>query len=490
MENSIAAQLQDVQVKFLPALHEQRRAWVLDALRRESVTSALDVGCGEGILMQHLTHTAPWRAYSPSTPAPPVFEKPDLIHLRDLHGLDIGHDDLLYAIDITEPRQHAYDWRRFEDLDVSVWEGGLQQPNTAFKGIDCIVATEVIEHLPEEVLTSFAPILLGNYAPRLLLLTTPSYDFNACFSAPGDRKWGFPDPTMRTDRVFRHDDHKFEWTVDECVSWCRAVASDWGYDVIVDGIGRSTTKDPWGRGGDKIRASQAVTFRRREGTEWDTRRAARYAEWASGRVERGQPHKLLATHHYEAHAAAEKPASREDIAAAIKVAIQTIGAPDITIFELWREEAISSACGGWLEVLVDVVDQDTSFVLQRQGKDAEDWVVELPGVELRGRGPWQDAWVATPTPEDTEDDFEEYGDEEEYSEEYDDEEYSEEYDDDEDDENEDDEEQDETPDVDASGWGTTEGEDWSMEKDDPDSILKGWAEWKPTSECIIQTSWE
>ena len=60
-----------------------------------------------------------------------------------MHGLDITRDDLLYAIDITEPRKHAYDWRRFEDLDVSIWEGGLQQPNTAFKGIDCIVATEV-----------------------------------------------------------------------------------------------------------------------------------------------------------------------------------------------------------------------------------------------------------------------------------------------------------------------------------------------------------
>jgi hypothetical protein len=114
MENSIAAQIQNVQVKFLPPLHEQRRAWVLDALRRESVTSvgpqapssvevastypliclsqALDVGCGEGILLQHLTHTAPWRAYSSSTPAPAVFEKPDLIHLRDLHGLDIVHE--------------------------------------------------------------------------------------------------------------------------------------------------------------------------------------------------------------------------------------------------------------------------------------------------------------------------------------------------------------------------------------------------------------
>ncbi len=39
MENSIAAQLQNVEVKFQPPLHEQRRAWVLDVLRRESVTS-------------------------------------------------------------------------------------------------------------------------------------------------------------------------------------------------------------------------------------------------------------------------------------------------------------------------------------------------------------------------------------------------------------------------------------------------------------------
>ena len=106
-------------------------------------SQALDVGCGEGILLQHLTHTPPWRAYSSSTPAPAVFEKPDLIHLRELHGLDVVQDDLLYAIGITKPPKNAYDWTRFEDLHVSIWEGGLQQPNTAFKGIECIVATEV-----------------------------------------------------------------------------------------------------------------------------------------------------------------------------------------------------------------------------------------------------------------------------------------------------------------------------------------------------------
>ncbi|KAH9051706.1 hypothetical protein EDB87DRAFT_1543512, partial [Lactarius vividus] len=352
-------------------------AWVLGVLRRESVTSSLDVGCGEGILLQHLTHTAPWRAYSSSTPASAVFEKPELIHIRDVHGLDIVHDDLFYAINITKPPKRAYDWTRFEQLNLSIWEGGLQEPNATFKGVDCIVATEVIEHLPEDVLTSFPPILLGNYAPRLLLLAKPSYNFNVYFSAPGDHKWGFPDPTLRTDRVFRHADHKFEWTVDECVAWCKAVAADWGYEVIIDGIGRLTTKDPWGRGGETIRVSQVVTFQRPEGDEWATRRATRYAEWAEGRVDGGQSHKLLATHDYEAHAAAEKPASREDIVTAIEIAIQAIDAVDVTIFELWRQEAISSACGGWLEVLIDVVDQDTSFVLHKECKDAEEWVVEL-----------------------------------------------------------------------------------------------------------------
>ena len=48
-----------------------------------------------------------------------------------------------YAINLTEPSKDTYDWTRFEDLNVSIWEGDLQQPNTTFKGIDCIVATEV-----------------------------------------------------------------------------------------------------------------------------------------------------------------------------------------------------------------------------------------------------------------------------------------------------------------------------------------------------------
>ncbi|KAH9960904.1 hypothetical protein BC827DRAFT_1294816 [Russula dissimulans] len=467
------------QVKFFPPLHEQRRSWALEILRRERVTTVLDAGCGEGVFLQHLTHAPPWRAHTPETPAPAVFEKPDFIHVRELHGLDITRSDLLHAIDVTAPPKHGYGWTRFEQLDISVWEGGLEVPNAAFKDIECIVATEVIEHLPEHVVDSFAPVLLGNYAPRLLLLTTPCFDFNERFHAPGEDIWGFPDPTSRTTRTFRHPDHRFEWTVDECVEWCKAAAEEWGYEVTISGLGCSITKDLWGRDGDTVRASQAVTFRRREGSQWATARAAKYAKWASKTADDARHHLLLTTHHYEAHVDAEKPGTREDIAAAAKKTIQDIGSPDVTIFELWREDAVSTICGGWLELLIDVLDQDDSFAILKEGNAADDWKVQLPGVELHGRNPWQstskpeDPWgegESSETTDDTEtcedDDEYEYG---EYA--------QEEYDGDSWDETED-------------GWATSDAEERSKE-DTGVNALKTWEEWKPTPGWIVEAnSWD
>jgi hypothetical protein len=333
-----------------------------------------------------------------------------------------------------------------------------------------------IEHLPEDVVEAFAPVLLGNYAPRLLLFTTPSFDFNERFSAPGDRNWGFPDPTGRTNRIFRHADHKFEWTVEECVKWCKAAGDEWGYDVIIDGLGRSTTKDPWGRDDDSVHASQAVKFQRREGDEWATIRAQKYAEWAS-RKEEAESHKLLVTHQYEAHFGAQNPAPREEIAATVKTTIQDIASSEVTIFEIWREDAVSTICGGWLEVLLDVLDQDDSFLVHREGKNADDWRIELPGVELQGRNPWQspkrdDAWgecsESTESSE-TYDDEEEYG--EEYGGDFD------EYDGDQWDETED------------SGWSVAESESWSKDVSDVNT-LKAWEAWTPAPGWIVESSWD
>ncbi|KAF8266914.1 hypothetical protein EI94DRAFT_1802401 [Lactarius quietus] len=57
----------------------------------------------------------PWCAHSSSTPAPAVLEIPDLIHLHDLYGLDVVHNDLVCAIDIVKPPKNAYDRTRLRN---------------------------------------------------------------------------------------------------------------------------------------------------------------------------------------------------------------------------------------------------------------------------------------------------------------------------------------------------------------------------------------
>jgi small RNA 2'-O-methyltransferase len=328
-----------------------------------------------------------------------------------------------------------------------------------------------IEHLPDDVLQSFIPTLLGNYSPRLLLLTTPSFNFNTRFRAPGDEDWGCPDPTGRTTRSFRHPDHKFEWTVDECTEWCKAAAQEWGYEVTVDGVGRSITKDPWGRDSDPIRASQAVTFRRREGDEWARKRAAKYAEWAAGRKDVVEPHELLATHRYDAHVGAEAPSPREDIVAAVKTTIQNGGIPNVSIFELWREDSVSTLCAGWLEVLVEALDHDESFVVHKEGKNADDWQVEAPGLELRSTSPWSnvakpdDIWGES---SETTDNTETYDEEDECDEEYDGGQWEE---------------------TEDSSWAISESEGWNAEDTDVNT-MKAWAEWKPAPGWLADSSWD
>jgi hypothetical protein len=323
---------------------------------------------------------------------------------------------------------------------------------------------------------------LGNYAPRLLLLTTPCFDFNERFNAPGEESRGFTDPTSRTTRVFRHADHKFEWTVDECVKWCEAAAEEWGYEVAIDGLGRSMTKDPWGRDsdGDTLRASQTAIFRRREGHDWTRRRAESYAKWASRRDTQSQPHKLFVTHRYEAHVGAQSPASREEIAATVKSTIQDIGSPNVTIFEVWREDAVSTICGGWLEVLLDVLDKDADFLLHKQGKNADDWRIELPGVELQVKNPWEspskhDAWGETSESTESSESYDEEEDEYDEYDEYDGEQY-------------DGDDWGETEDL---GWAASDSESWSKEHDESDiNTLKAWMEWRPAPEWVMESSWD
>ncbi|KAG5649961.1 hypothetical protein H0H81_001308 [Sphagnurus paluster] len=405
---------EELKVTFYPPLHLQRRMWILDHLRAEKVKKLLDVGCGEGTLLSVLCQPAPWLPPPPPyilpapakttledssdtmPPSPTYNDEIPTVHPTHIMGLDISATDLEFALQGTAPPQPEVNLNegsqyaslftnvglRWEDLVAKIWKGGLEVINEEFIDIECIVSTEVIEHLPPDIFPAFAPVLLGVYHPRLFLVTTPSYTFNARFTAPNappSARCGFPDPTNRTDRIFRHGDHKFEWTIEEFKEWCQESALEWGYDVEISTVGRALEVDPWGRETELGGASSVAVFRRREleNREEKGRAAVKALGLNSG------PHELLANHQHLAHADSQKPRPLAEIGLEVKAKMEEFREGFMRIEDLWFERDIAILCGGWIEVLVRAVEDCEFLEFRRDGDGLKgkrgNWVVELVG---------------------------------------------------------------------------------------------------------------
>jgi small RNA 2'-O-methyltransferase len=241
-------------------------------------------------------------------------------------------------------------------------------------------------------------MLLGIYHPRRLLLTTPSYTFNARFTPPNiSERSGYPDPTGRTNRIFRHHDHKFEWTVEEFKEWCEAAGEEWGYNVIVETIGRALEKDPWGRDAECGGASQVAEFTRKDGTGLVEMREVKSAAVKS-RATQEKRHELLITHQHTMHPSAQLPiASLTEISEAVKLKMEQQEEALMRFEELWFEKDIAILCGGWIELLKDAVEDDERLrLLSMNSPKREDWRVELVGGMQRK----EDLWSENAVPED------------------------------------------------------------------------------------------
>ena len=232
------------------------------------------------------------------------------------------------------------------------------------------------------MLLKFCPIILGRYAPRVFLITTPCYDFNQLFTPPGApahtvRAGGFLDPTGRTARVFRHSDHKFEWTRAEFARWCAAQAAQWGYDVACGALGRAVDADPWGRdvappGGDPPRATLTAIFRRRadrhppSATRVGSEPQSQSQSHSEPEPEPGREpapcahHRVVDTAH-PAHPASRAPLPHAQIRAALQAGLLARrDGPAGEVYDLWAgagaDAALARACGGQLEALFAAVD--------------------------------------------------------------------------------------------------------------------------------------
>ncbi|KAG0149315.1 hypothetical protein CROQUDRAFT_653891 [Cronartium quercuum f. sp. fusiforme G11] len=179
-------------------------------------------------------------------PAPALYETQ--LHLRKIYGLDLLEDRLKLAAQSTAPPSPIAGSglfglaTRWEPLTVELWLGSLIHFNQNFQDAECIVMSEVIEHLSPKVLDKCIPIVFGAYNPRVIVITTPNHDFNRYFdpTSPQSANHRFLDPTGRTSRVFRDDDHKFEWTEEEFKQWSDQTSQQYDFDVEITGCGSYT----------------------------------------------------------------------------------------------------------------------------------------------------------------------------------------------------------------------------------------------------------
>ena len=105
---------------------------------------------------------------------------------------------------------------------------------------DIMILCEVIEHIDEERLPKVMDLILRQYRPAALIITTPNQEFNEVYEMEEER---------------RHEDHRFEWTRQQFREWCYQVKTD-DYIVEFEGIGNEDR--------DHGTPTQMCTFTRKE----------------------------------------------------------------------------------------------------------------------------------------------------------------------------------------------------------------------------------
>ena len=184
---------QEAQIEQKISLNEQRLGSVLAALKQSGAKRVLDLGCGEGRLLQALLKEKQFEA---------------------IVGMDVSHRALEYAAD----RLHFAHLPSLQRQRIQLIQGSLMYRDKRLADFDAAAVVEVVEHLDAARLAAFERVLFEFAKPKTIVLTTPNAEYNV--------KW----ETLPAGK-FRHKDHRFEWTRSEFQNWAKDVADRFGYDV-------------------------------------------------------------------------------------------------------------------------------------------------------------------------------------------------------------------------------------------------------------------
>ncbi len=180
-------------------LHDLRLDTVAALLKQRGVSSVLDLGCGEGRLLQRL------------------------IKERGLDKL-VGVDPSVVSLERAAKKLHLEEAGDAMRERVKLQMGSLTYADRRWHNFDAATLVEVIEHIDPTRLASLALSLFGDAAPGIVVITTPNQEYNKLFEGmePGS---------------MRHSDHRFEWSREEFQSWCKPVAETHGYSVEFSPLG-------------------------------------------------------------------------------------------------------------------------------------------------------------------------------------------------------------------------------------------------------------
>ncbi|MFI6691981.1 3' terminal RNA ribose 2'-O-methyltransferase Hen1 [Streptomyces sp. NPDC050433] len=175
------------------SLAEQRRDAILTALRDARAGSVLDLGCGQGQLVQAL--------------------------LKDVRfSKVVGVDVSVRALTVAARRLKVERMSERQAERVALMQSSLTYTDKRLKGYDAAVLSEVIEHLDLPRLPALEYAVFGTARPATVVVTTPNVEYNV--------RW----ETLPAGQV-RHRDHRFEWTRAEFRAWADKVALRHGYAV-------------------------------------------------------------------------------------------------------------------------------------------------------------------------------------------------------------------------------------------------------------------
>lgn len=180
-------------------LNQRRMRAVIDALHDVGASRVADLGCGEGRLVELLMADSRFSA---------------------ILGLDVS----VRALERGAKRLHVDSMAPRQRERVRLIHGSVTYRDARIAGWDAATAIEVIEHLDASRLEAFEGSVFGHAHPTSVIVTTPNSDYNQLF------------PLLPTG-MFRHPDHRFEWTRGEFAAWAQGTGDRFGYAVAFRPVG-------------------------------------------------------------------------------------------------------------------------------------------------------------------------------------------------------------------------------------------------------------